>query len=86
MDTTKLAMLWGAAVVGLVALLVFLGSIWGEMHYRNCLQSVELRYPVAFQQPARKDAGQFGGSQLPHFAFYEQDARDDALSGCSRRP
>ena len=37
--------LLGAAAVGLVALLVILGGIWGEMHYRgNRLQSKEALY------------------------------------------
>ena len=72
----------GTAVIAL-CLLAWIG---GELHYRNCLQGVELRYPVAYQQPTSRTETQFGIGPQPHFVFYEKPQRDRAISSCSRWP
>ena len=72
------ALLALAVVAGLLAL----GWIGGELHYRNCLQSVELRYPVAYQ-PGPENS--FADPHA-HFSFYERTERDQAIANCSRWP
>lgn len=74
----------GIAVAGVAAVvaLCLIGWIGGEMHYRNCLHSVELRFPVAYQ-PGQ--ANQYSDPHA-HFAFYDKVERDHALSSCSRWP
>jgi hypothetical protein len=76
----------GAAVI-LICLLAWIG---GELHYRNCLASADLRYPVAYQQgkPGSGSYGKyakaFGGEGS--LVFYEKAQRDRAISSCSRWP
>lgn len=75
-----------AVVLAVVASLLIGGWLGGELHYRNCLQSVELRYPVAYQQ-GDPGSGSFGSFGLGgDFVFYEKAQRDRAISGCSRWP
>ena len=65
-----------AASVAVIALCL-LAWIGGELHYRNCLQSVELRYPVA-----SSEGNGLGGGWPPD----GQARRDRAISSCSRWP
>lgn len=67
-----------------LALLAAASLAWigGEMHYRNCLQSVELRYPVSYQSGPEN---QYADPRA-HFAFYKKAQRDQAISSCSRWP
>jgi hypothetical protein len=81
----------GIASVVLVVLagLLIGGWIGGELHYRNCLQSVELRYPVGYQPGGDEAYGEaFNPWAEPraHFAFYERAERNRAISSCSRWP
>ncbi len=81
----------GIAVSAAVAVLALclLGWIGGELHYRNCLQGAELRYPVAFQVgPGGKGNVYLEALEKPraHFAFYKKAERDRAISSCSRWP
>jgi len=70
-----------ALVLALVTFASLVG-IGGELHYRNCLQGAELRYPVAYQPgPENRFA-----DPNAHFAFYEKAQRDQVISGCSRWP
>ena len=80
-------------VLAVIAGLLIGGWIGGELHYRNCLQSVEVRYPVAYQpgkgngdNPWSAYREQFGIGPHAHFVFYEKAQRDRAISGCSRWP
>ena len=70
-----------AAVAAALALCL-LGWIGGELHYRNCLQGVELRYPVAYQPGPENRFSE----PHAHFAFYEKAQRERAISSCSRWP
>lgn len=71
------------AVLGALCLLAWIG---GELHYRNCLQAADLRYPVAFQQPTSETETQFGIGPQPHFVFHDEENRSGAISNCSRWP
>jgi hypothetical protein len=71
-----------SVVLAVLAGLLIGGWIGGELHYRNCLQSVELRHPVAYQPGPSNPYS----DPRAHFAFYEKAQRDRALSGCSRWP
>jgi hypothetical protein len=85
MEVDVLSVGWAialAASVATVIALVLLAWIGGELHYRNCLQNAELRYPVAYQPgPANRFADPHA-----HFVFYKQAQRDRAIFGCSRWP
>jgi hypothetical protein len=72
------------AVAAGLALLAWIG---GELHYRNCLASVELRYPGAYQMDG-KEPGQYGDWRTvpPHFVFYREADRNNAIASCSRWP
>ncbi|HWO16967.1 MAG TPA: hypothetical protein VNM89_09685 [Solirubrobacterales bacterium] len=80
------------AALAVVVALLLLGWIGGELHYRNCLANVELRYPVAYQQaapnPRNPYAEQFGlgGGVEAGFAFHDRADRNDAIAACSRWP
>ena len=80
--------LTAATTIAVLSTLGLLAWIGGEMHYRNCLANVELRYPVAYRQVE-------GGNPLnpyldigpqPHFVFHERADRNEAIAGCSRWP
>jgi hypothetical protein len=81
---------WAAIAIGAAGVCVVLlvgGWIAGEMHYRNCLQANEFKFPVAFVQGSEGGGGSFGVEAVaPHWNFYEEANRLDALSGCSRWP
>ena len=53
-----------------------------ELHYRNCLQGVELRYQVVYQPGPENRFSE----PHAHFAFYEKTQRKRAISSCSRWP
>lgn len=75
----------GLVCIGLILVAVASASLFwigGELHYRNCLQGVELRYPLAYQ-PGPEN--QYADPNA-HFAFYKKAQRDQAISGCSRWP
>ena len=75
-----------AVVLAVVAGLLIGGWIGGELHYRNCLQSVELRYPVSYQPGTDAAKEQFGIGPHARFVFYEVAKREAAISSCSRWP
>ncbi len=88
---TKLGVAVGAAAA--VIALCLLAWIGGELHYRNCLQGVELRYPVAYEPGRANSSGSLRrrleasqGNLPAHFAFYEKPERNRAISSCSRWP
>jgi hypothetical protein len=70
-----------------LALLTWIG---GELHYRNCLTSVELRYPVAYheiQGSGNAYREVFEGTETKFgFVFYQREGRRRAIAGCSRWP
>ena len=60
-----------AALCVVVTVIVLLMAwIGGELHYRNCIEATQARYPVSLQQPAAP----------------VQAEREDAISSCSRWP
>jgi hypothetical protein len=76
-------------------LLVAVTWIGGEEHYRNCLSSVDMRYPLAYRQPLQgsgnAERAQFGlprGWEAEPGGFVVQDSkgREEAIAGCSRWP
>lgn len=73
-----------------VALVAAASLVWigGELHYRNCLQNAELRYPVAYQPGRGNGFGEnlwaAGDEPRAHFAFYKRSDRSKAIAGCSR--
>lgn len=75
----------GTGALAIVLLLVG-GWIGGEMHYHNCLQAAEARYPTAYATGS--EAGQYGDwrAKEPRFVFYEAAKREEAISNCSRWP
>jgi hypothetical protein len=86
-------MRWGALAVGVAAVVVvlFVGlKVGGEMHYRNCLQRVELEYPAAFQARGSNTESPNQFSELtepkPHFEFFQQPNREVALRECHSWP
>lgn len=83
----KIAALVGASAVA-IAVLALLTWIGGELHYRNCLTSAELRYPVAYQQgePGSGRNSYLRAAQGGSFVFYERENRNEAIAGCSRWP
>jgi hypothetical protein len=72
MDVTATVKRSAAIAIGIGGLIVVLILLWigGEMHYRNCLEEVELKHPVALN-----------GSAGPQMA-----EREDAIDSCSRWP
>jgi hypothetical protein len=74
--------------VGLLSCLALLAVSWlgGEIHYRNCLNAVELRYPVAYRQATSETNLNFKIGPQPGFDFYNQAGRDNAIDSCSRWP
>lgn len=83
----------GLVCIGLILAAVASASlVWigGELHYRNCLTSVELRYPIAYQQgePGAGGGGKYGNAFLRagSFVFYQGENRSKAIAGCSRWP
>ena len=84
-------MRWAAlatAVAAVVVVLLVGGWIAGEMHYRNCIETAEARYPVAYRQGYIGE-GQFGVSKevKPEWQFVGSPTeREDALDSCSRSP
>jgi hypothetical protein len=81
-----------AASVAAVAILALLAWIGGEMHYRNCLSSVEMHYPVAYHEVAAENAytqaadESLGIGPQSRFIFYRQPDRNKAIAACSRWP
>ncbi len=65
----------------MLAVLVVLTAVARELPYRSCLQSVEVRYPVAYQ-PGKSNGDnpwatyreQFGIGPHAHFVFYKKGA------------
>lgn len=83
----------GLVCIGLILTAVTSASlVWigGELHYRNCLQNAELRYPAAYQPGRGNGYGEnlwaAGDEPRAHFAFYKRTERSQAISGCSRWP
>jgi hypothetical protein len=79
-------MRWLAVVLAFAAVLaiVFVGlKVGGEMHYRNCLQRVELEYPAAFAETKR---GQYGAVEEGGFQFFQQPERETAVGDCHSWP
>ncbi len=58
MDVTATIKRSAAIAIGVAGLIVVLLLFWigGELHYRNCLEEVELKHPIALKQTA----GQIG--------------------------
>ena len=56
MDVTATIKRSAAIAIGVAGLIVVLLLFWigGELHYRNCLEEVELKHPVALKQTARR--------------------------------
>jgi hypothetical protein len=82
------AMKAAAWTIAAALVVVAVASLWvaGEARYRNCLSAVDLRYPVAYQQPTDKTDVQFEIGPQPEFVFHERVRRTEALNECSRWP
>jgi hypothetical protein len=54
MDVTATIKRSAAIAIGIAGLIVVLLLFWigGELHYRNCLEEVDLKHPVALKQDA----------------------------------
>jgi hypothetical protein len=54
MDVTATIKRSAAIAIGIAGLIVVLILVWigGELHYRNCLEEVELKHPIALKQTA----------------------------------
>ena len=78
-----------AAAVMVVLIVVLLGWVAGEAHYRNCLTAADLRHP-ATSQPLVEAGGkfnEFNKAGRGHFVLNPEDgARNEAIDGCSRLP
>jgi len=72
MDVTATVKRSAAVAIGIGGLIFIVLLVWigGELHYRNCLEEVELKHPVALQQNA--------GAEIAE--------REDAIDSCSRWP
>ncbi len=74
----------GALAVAAFTAVLFVGlKVGGEMHYRNCLQRVELEYPTSFT-PVNLD--QFSTLEEGGFHFFRQHDREVALADCHSWP
>jgi hypothetical protein len=58
MDVTATIKRSAAIAVGVAGLIVILLLLWigGELHYRNCLEEVDLKHPVALKQDSLQSA------------------------------
>lgn len=54
MDVTATLKRSAAVAIGIGGLIFIVLLVWigGELHYRNCLEEVELKHPVALNQTA----------------------------------
>jgi hypothetical protein len=79
-------MRWLPAGLALAAILavLFVGlKVGGEMHYRNCLQRVELEYPTSFTP---EKVNQFSEGEEGGFHFFQPPNREIALGECHSWP
>ena len=81
------------AVVGLaiVVVIVLLGLIYGESHYRNCLLKADAEHPptsdyVLKQANPLGIPGQGQGPANSNFVPKNATARSTAINNCSRLP
>jgi hypothetical protein len=58
MDVTATIKRSAAIAVGVAGLIVILLLLWigGELHYRNCLEEVDLKHPVVLKQDSLQSA------------------------------
>ena len=72
MDVTATIKRSAAIAIGIAGLIVVLLMFWigGELHYRNCLEEVELKHPVALKADSAAQVTE----------------REDAIDYCSRWP
>jgi hypothetical protein len=73
----------GLALVGILVILFVGLKIGGEMHYRSCLQRVELEYPTSFTP---EKVNQFSEGEEGGFHFFRQGDREAALTQCHSWP
>ncbi len=79
------------AVAAILAVLILLlvGWIAGEAHYRNCITAADLRYPAG-SHPLVEAGGKFNEFEKArggHVVLDPEDGtRNEALDECSRLP
>jgi hypothetical protein len=76
------------AIASAFLLILGVGWVGAELHYRNCLSGVEMHYPVAYQPGSPGSGNKYIAPSEPraHFVISQAGERAAALAGCSRLP